>query len=96
MFYGEINSNILHSSRKVLNMGVGAGGGGGGGSIYWGSEAGGGGFSLAVNCKLIEEPHPSNQCQIITSLILKIDNTFGNTFKSSNEIKDTYIKLVHW
>ena len=57
MFYGEINSNILHSSRKVLNMGVGAGGGRFN-ILGFGGGGGGGGFSLAVNCKLIEEPHP--------------------------------------
>ena len=57
---------------------------------------GGGGFSLAVNCKLIEEPHPVQSMPNNYISHIKIDNTFGNTFKSSNEIKDTYIKLVHW
>ena len=51
MFYGEINSNILHSSRKVLNMGVGAGGGGGGGRFNI-LGFGGGGGGLFAGCKL--------------------------------------------
>ena len=55
---------------KVLNIGwVGAGA-----KVQ---NMGGGEVKLFAGCKLIEEcphPYPSNQCQIITFLILKTDN----------------------
>ena len=57
-----------HRRRKVLHIGWGVGGGGRGG----GQE----GTELFAGCELIEEllppPLASNQCQIMTFLILKL------------------------
>ena len=50
---------------------MGGGGGGGQGSEYWGSK---GGAKFFAGCKLIVAP-TTNQCQIITFLTLKTDDT---------------------
>ena len=76
---------------------IGIFGGGGGGSEHWGAKGWGG--KHFVGCKLIRAPAP-NQCLIITILTLKTDDIANlriekNTFRNSNTIKGTYIKLVY-